>query len=265
MGRRLITGDIHARYEKLRAVLGKAGFDPAEDVLYSVGDFCDRGERPVETLDCLMGLGDSFRPVLGNHDAWLEHWLHTGRSDDNWISGNGGDITFRELSRQPEEWLGRLKGWLSRIPLVRIEDDAIIVHGGIPKGMDEAELGRIAGDRRPIPLFMTTCEHLDLVVMGIDMSEYDRLEELYWDRAYLLSAMDDGRHRFISTGHGRVEEAVPPLDTEKDIWIGHTQLLPSGKPFHSGRYHLYAIDTGAGSGMGPLTVADMDSKTFWQA
>ena len=25
------------------------------------------------------------------------------------------------------------------------------------------------------------------------------------------------------------------------------------------------IDTGAGSGLGTLTVADMDSKTFWQA
>ena len=25
-----------------------------------------------------------------------------------------------------------------------------------------------------------------------------------------------------------------------------------------------AIDTGAGSGTGPLTIADMDSKTFWQ-
>lgn len=53
MGRRLITGDIHARHEKLLVVLEKAGFDPVEDVLYSVGDFCDRGERPVETLDHL--------------------------------------------------------------------------------------------------------------------------------------------------------------------------------------------------------------------
>ena len=34
MGRNLIIGDIHSRYEKLTAVLEKASYDPDSDILY---------------------------------------------------------------------------------------------------------------------------------------------------------------------------------------------------------------------------------------
>ena len=34
-GRRLIIGDIHARYERLRGALEKASFNPEKDILYS--------------------------------------------------------------------------------------------------------------------------------------------------------------------------------------------------------------------------------------
>ena len=54
--RRLIIGDIHAHYDMLRAVLEKASFDPGKDILYSVGDILDHGDKPVETLRFLMSL-----------------------------------------------------------------------------------------------------------------------------------------------------------------------------------------------------------------
>ena len=265
MGRNLIIGDIHSRYEKLTAVLEKAGFDPSSDKLYSVGDFCDRGEQPVETLDFLMGLNDSFRPVLGNHDAWLEYWLYRKKFDLDWIAGNGGNITLGKLSSQPAEWLDRLKDWFSRIPLVRFDENNIIIHGGIPDGMDEKALQDIAAMERPVPIFMPESEVIDLIHMDIDMSEYEALEELYWDRSYLLSAMAEGNSTTINLGHGNIRPAREPLNTEKNIWIGHTPLVTSGRPFHSESYHLYAIDTGAGTGKGLLTVVDMDSKEYWQA
>lgn len=43
MGRNLIVGDIHSNYNKLMDVLSKVHYNPDKDVLYSVGDFCDRG------------------------------------------------------------------------------------------------------------------------------------------------------------------------------------------------------------------------------
>ena len=264
MGRNLIIGDIHSQYSKLTAVLEKSGFDPSSDKLYSVGDFCDRGEQPVETLDFLMGLGDSFRTVLGNHDAWLEYWLYRNKSDLNWIAGNGGNITLGKLSSQPAEWLDRLKDWFSKIPLVRFDENNIIIHGGIPDGMDEKALQGIASMERPVPIFMPESEVIDLIHMDIDMREYEALEELYWDRSYLLSAMAEGNSTTINFGHGNIRSVRQPLDTERNIWIGHTPLT-SERPFHSESYHLYAIDTGAGTEKGLLTVVDMDSKEYWQA
>ena len=94
--RRLIVGDIHARYEALRTVLEMASFDPDEDILYSTGDLCDRGREPVETLEFLFSL-PGFRPVLGNHDIWLELFLLTGEVDVDWLY-NGGVDTIRRLS-----------------------------------------------------------------------------------------------------------------------------------------------------------------------
>lgn len=250
-GRRLIIGDIHARYERLRGALEKASFSPEKDILYSVGDFCDRGDKPVQTLEYLMDLGDSFRPVLGNHDAWLESALITGVADPNWTDNNGGAVTEKAVFSMPEDWRERLKQWLSGIPLIRVMEDDIIVHGGIPAGLGEDMVTRIAKLDRPVPLFrmLWNGETRDELIL------MDFMERFYWDRDYILSAM--------AHEHGNIPNQKP-FDTGKTIWIGHSQLV-SGKPFHSEAYHLWAIDTGAGSGRGPITVMDMDTKEYWQA
>ena len=162
MKRRLVIGDIHAHFDAMKNVLHKAGFNPETDILYSVGDFCDRGSKPVETLEYLMGLGDAFRPVLGNHDAWLEYWLHTGTPDWDWTLRNSGNVTLEKLSAQSSEWLEKLKDWLGNIPLIRVEEKDIIVHGGIPEGVTEDQLGRIASEHRPVPIYMLESEFINL-------------------------------------------------------------------------------------------------------
>ena len=255
--RRLIIGDIHARYDAMMAVLSEAAFDPAVDILYSVGDFCDRGDKPYETLDFLMGLGDRFRPVLGNHDAWLEYWLCKDDIDGNWYSRNGGHITVAKLADRSNEWLTALREWLSRIPVVRVEEKDIIVHGGFSEEYTEKELQNIANRKRPIPLF-NPFAIIDAMFGGDD---YGYLEGFYWDRDYLLSAMQDENDRTF----GGPEREMPPIETKKTIWIGHTQLYKTARPFYSELYHLRAIDTGAGSGLGKLTVVDMDTFEYWQS
>lgn len=70
MGRNLIVGNIHSQFSKLMAVLDNAGFNPEEDILYSVGDFCDRGSEAVRTLRFLIGLRN-FKAVICNHDILL--------------------------------------------------------------------------------------------------------------------------------------------------------------------------------------------------
>ncbi|MCA4078770.1 metallophosphoesterase, partial [Pseudomonas kurunegalensis] len=42
-GRDFAVGDIHGHFTRLQAALDSAGFDPAIDRLFSVGDLVDRG------------------------------------------------------------------------------------------------------------------------------------------------------------------------------------------------------------------------------
>ena len=107
MRRRLIVGDIHSCYGKLISALEKASFDPECDILYSVGDIADRGGEPIKTIEFLMDLRD-FRPVLGNHDGWLETYLATGKVDLTWISHNGGDVTIAAVEKMGKEWKERV-------------------------------------------------------------------------------------------------------------------------------------------------------------
>lgn len=243
MGRNLIIGDIHSRYEKLMAVLDKASFDPSLDILYSVGDFCDRGKDAVKTLRFLMGLKD-FRAVIGNHDIILQDWLRTGVRDDNWTHYLGGsktvkDILYRHHLDQQERIA--IADWLWDIPLVRVEDKYIIIHGGIPSRWTMADLLRCQARK------------------GHEYSLMTNHGSPAWNRDYMLSAYA-GAHPEVKD---EMFTEVEPFETGKTIFVGHTPTL-DGKPFISERYHLIALDTGAG-GNGPLTLMDMDTLGYWQA
>ena len=66
-----IVGDIQGCFEGLQALLRKVEFSPINDRLIAVGDLIGRGNQPLETLDYLYSLEDSFDTVLGNHDLNL--------------------------------------------------------------------------------------------------------------------------------------------------------------------------------------------------
>ena len=243
MPRNLIVGDIHSEYGKLISALEKASYDPDSDILYSVGDFCDRGKDAVKTLRFLMGL-KSLKAVIGNHDIILQTWLYTGVRDDNWTHYLGGnktvqDILYRNHLDQAERLM--IADWLRSLPLVRVEDRYIIVHGGIPYRRTMDDLLRYQAWERPECSLMTNDE------------------SPAWDRDYMLSA--------YAETHPEAEDEIfmeaEPFDTSKTIFVGHTPTL-DGKPFISERFHLVALDTGAGRN-GPLTLMDMDTLRYWQA
>ena len=254
--RRLIVGDIHAHYDMLMKVLDKASFDPSSDILYSVGDLLDRGNKPVETIRFLMSL-PSFRPVLGNHDAWFESFLWNEKSPDNeWFQNNGGKYTasaFADLSS--EEKMG-IRKWFSSIPVVRTEDDIIVVHAGIPTEYTDKELAAIASQPRPVPILNPSFDGIE----GYGDNLW--LEAFMLDRNYLYSALEESGWK---RGSRRPERKMKPIKTKKTIFIGHTQLRPECRPFVSKKFHLIAVDTGTGSGLGPLTVMDIDTREYWQA
>ena len=83
-GRDFAVGDIHGHFTRLQAALDAAGFDPAVDRLFSVGDLVDRGP---ECEDVIKWLNKPwFHPVRGNHDDYvcrfdtcdIGNWMYNG-------------------------------------------------------------------------------------------------------------------------------------------------------------------------------------------
>ena len=84
VGKDCAVGDIHGHFSKLQAALDAAGFDPAVDRLFSVGDLVDRGPECRDVLDWLDK--SWFHAVRGNHDDYVcrfdtcdvDNWVYNG-------------------------------------------------------------------------------------------------------------------------------------------------------------------------------------------
>lgn len=86
-GRDLIVGDVHGHFTKLQEALDAAGFDPARDRLFSVGDLVDRGPECDHVLDWLEK--PWFHPVAGNHEDMAIRWPDGHMDAGNYLA-NGG-------------------------------------------------------------------------------------------------------------------------------------------------------------------------------
>ena len=73
-GRRIIAvSDIHANLPFFKGLLDKVGFCE-NDLLIIDGDFCEKGERSLDTLRYIMALSKkgNCRAVCGNCDGWSD-------------------------------------------------------------------------------------------------------------------------------------------------------------------------------------------------
>ncbi len=90
MGRLIAIGDIHGYAEALRGLLSLIA-PTAEDLIVTLGDYCDRGPDTKGVLECLQELAHQCQlvTILGNHDQMmleiagglnelLEDWLDFG-------------------------------------------------------------------------------------------------------------------------------------------------------------------------------------------
>lgn len=140
-----VVGDIQGCYDPLRHLLDKAGFSPARDQLWCVGDFINRGPKSLETLRFLKSLGKVFTGVLGNHDLhFLAAW--------SGMQKEGKFQTLQPLLDAPD--CGELAEWLRGLPLahrasVATESgvtDFLMVHAGIAPGWSFAQTLARAGE-----------------------------------------------------------------------------------------------------------------------
>ncbi len=243
MGRNFIVGDIHGRIRALQDVLEKVSFSPNLDVLYAVGDYIDRGESSLEVLRFLISL-NSFKGVIGNHDIFLESYLYSDKADDEWKYEYGGKDTMKEFEKVKKKEKRRIALFLKNLPLAIYEEKYIVTHSGPPVAKNERDMNLYSKVMRP-------------EVYSKD-AIYPDISPLV-DRSYLLSAYSNVDMSFRSGSY----DPIPPLETEKWIFVGHTPL-PSSLPFISEEYHLVALDTGAGHD-NRLTLMNMDTFEFVQS
>lgn len=109
-----VVGDLHGCYTNLMNRLDAFGFDPAQDLLVSVGDLIDRGSENVECLDLINQ--PWFRAVRGNHEQMMLDGLSEYGNVAHWMA-NGGSWFFY-LDYEKEVPAKALLHKVAQLPLI---------------------------------------------------------------------------------------------------------------------------------------------------
>lgn len=260
------VGDIQGCYDPLRRLLDKAGFEPARDQLWSVGDFINRGPQSLETLRFLKGLGASFTGVLGNHDLhFLAAWSGAQKE--------GKFQTLQALLKAPD--CDELAAWLRGLPLAHRATvdtaqgmtDFLMVHAGLAPHWSFAQA-------------MSHAHEVETALRGAHYVDY--LKQMYGDQPDTFTEELRGKERLrvltnvltrirFCTAEGKLDmqnkedaaSAAPGfrpwfdfqvLEPRQKILFGHWAML-DGK---TGRADILGLDTGCvwGRTMTLLRLAD---------
>ncbi|HBQ7809685.1 TPA: metallophosphoesterase [Klebsiella pneumoniae] len=147
----LVCGDLHGCYTNLMNRLDAVSFDPAQDLLISVGDLIDRGTENFECLDLINQ--PWFRAVRGNHEQMMLDALLNGGSYGHWVSNGGGWDLFLKLSDYERGM--RLESLLTKVAelplIIEVEKGGkkfVICHADYPH--DEYEYGKPVDSQQAI-------------------------------------------------------------------------------------------------------------------
>ncbi len=69
----LVIGDIHGEWDKFQSLYEKIGFTPPDDLLIFLGDYIDRGPKPLQVLDWMMAHEEEANIIMlrGNHEQMM--------------------------------------------------------------------------------------------------------------------------------------------------------------------------------------------------
>lgn len=163
MTRILAISDIHGELDLFQQLLIKVNYNAAQDQLFLLGDYVDRGPASCGVLNLVAELKASgARVLMGNHEAIMlaacrsgdpKPWLH-------WVTICGGVETLQSYGYEVQEFdeaitANTLPDYIRTLPkleehLQLIEtfeayielEDAIFVHGGVVPGMAPNETDR---------------------------------------------------------------------------------------------------------------------------
>jgi serine/threonine protein phosphatase 1 len=161
-GRDFAVGDIHGHFTRLQWALDEAGFNPAADRLFSVGDLVDRGPESEQALGWLAK--PWFFAIQGNHESLAIQHVQRQPLDYRMYKSSGGGW-FLELKPDAQEFFA---AHFAKMP--------VALEVQTPSGL----IGLVHADC-PLPSW----EMLRSTLLG-HMPEHSRLEECcQWSRERL--------------------------------------------------------------------------------
>jgi len=120
------VGDIQGCDDAFERLLATIGFSPSRDALYVLGDLVNRGPDSAAVLRRCITLGDSVRPLLGNHDLHLLAAAYGTRRPSR-------RDTLQGILLAPDR--DEMLEWLRHQPLARRVHhgggDLLMVHAGV--------------------------------------------------------------------------------------------------------------------------------------
>lgn len=159
-------GDVHGRYDLLKALLAKVWRDCAEraagraPVLILCGDYVDRGPQSAQVLDALNWLGKRtdirLHLLKGNHEDAMLDFLRDPEAAREWLGFGGAqtlasygvqlpaaDADARALLSARDDLLERLPAshllLLQRLEMMVTVGDYAFVHAGVKPGVALAD------------------------------------------------------------------------------------------------------------------------------
>ncbi len=203
-GRDFVVGDLHGCFATLERLLGRVGFDPAVDRLFSVGDLVDRGPDSRAALDWLAK--PWFHVVRGNHEQFvLDSRIPMELAQ--WVAHNGGGwwcaLDDAERARFHEA-MGALP-WIIEIETAR--GTVGIVHADVPYDLDwpafRAALER--GDPRAMEYALWARKRVRDLAAGRPVPRIDGIDLVITGHTPIATAAESEGFVFLDTGAGYAE------------------------------------------------------------
>lgn len=217
--RHLIVGDLHGRYDVFMRLLDRANYDPAKDVIYSVGDMIDRGPDSVKIVQFFQQ--ERCYAIKGNHElmALDRDWW------DTWVA-NGGAQCLDDLEQQglDHSWLKdqlRDLPWVIEVGQDGEEGAFRLVHAEMPSNWSDEFFRKIYNEALNAndPFVARTLWGRNLILAAVE------------NVTYMLPASSGidfhpERHRKNFCGHTPIERAIKCGDVWFiDTWRGKTLTM----------------------------------------
>lgn len=226
--RTFVIGDIHGGLKALRQVIERAGV-AKEDKLIFLGDYVDGWSESAQVINYLQQLDATNHCIFikGNHDAWCEEWLRSGKANTTWVA-HGGRETIESYKSYSNEQKKVHLAFFERLKYYHVDShNRLFIHAGYTS---------LHGPERE---------------MFSAVYNWDRT---LWELALALDKSIPQDSKYYPKR----------LLLYKEIYLGHTPTLYVNVTTPMCGANVWNIDTGAAF-RGKLSILNIETKAFWQS